>query len=545
MPRSTATRKSLPKGHWTKAAVCKDARKYKSKAEWIKTSASAYAIAHRNGWVEQACRHMDVLWVAKWDHAAVLKSAKAYETRSQWKSSEPGAYKAALRNGWLAEASAHMATKRREWDIAALKESAQRFSTRAAWKESDGAAYKAARDHCVMDEVCAHMTRAYKPTGWWTKERVLASAREHQSIASWDSAETTAYQRAKQNGWMEEATAHMNAVPMPIGPATIHEFLLAHGIAYKAEHRFRTDPVVAKMPFDFYLQERRLLIEFHGRQHRDGWSRDPASREYIQRNDRIKREWATSQGLVYLEICAWIDRSPEVVRTRLAAALGGDLPQPRQLTAAEQRKVWSGRVFEEDEILADAAKYRTRAEWMRGSPNAYRFALRHGLDEVATAHMNYVTQHGKWTREAVVASALAHSSLSEWRKAEPSAYVTSKRLGCFDEATKHMKRAKQPNGYWTNERLIAEAARFDSTAHWQKESSGSYSIAKKRGLVPPDMARSKKPNGFWTKERVATNAANYTTRGAFRKAEPSAYAIASASGWLDEVCAHMQMARPG
>jgi hypothetical protein len=108
-----------------------------------------------------------------------------------------------------------------------------------------------------------------------------------------------------------------------------------------------------------------------------------------------------------------------------------------------------------------------------------------------------------------------------------------------------MTRAKQPNGYWTDERILAEAARFDSTAAWNKESPGSYSVAKKRGLVPASMPRKKKPQGFWTKERIAQTAANFKTRGEFRVAEPSAYTIAVGSGWIEDICAHMPVPRRG
>jgi len=466
---------------WSKDAVIADAKKYRWKREWQQASASAYAAAHRRGWLDEACRHMAVRWEAKWDRAAVIASARKYGGRAEWKSGALGAYKAALRHGWLAEATAHMAKKRRDWDLHSLQASARPYTSRSAWKEADGAAYKAARDHGLLDRVCAHMARAYKPAGWWTKERILDSARKHLSVPAWDAAATTAVQRARQRGWIDEAIAHMNAVPMPIGPATIHEFLLSHRVPYKSEYRFRSHAVVAKMPFDFYLPERKLLIEFHGKQHRDGWSSDPASRELIQRNDLIKREWAHREGFAYVEICAWIDRTQDQVRVRVARALGGDLPSSRQLTAAERRKIWSGLAFEEDAILADAAQYQTRAAWMRASPNAYRFALRHGLANGATRHMAYVTEHGKWTRETVIASARAFSSLAQWRKTEPSAYVISNRLGCFAEATQHMTRAKQPNGYWTLERVLASARGSKTFAMWRATEPSAASSARRNG----------------------------------------------------------------
>ena len=129
--------------------------------------------------------------------------------------------------------------------------------------------------------------------------------------------------------------------------------------------------------------------------------------------------------------------------------------------------------------------------------------------------------------------------MADWRAAEPSAYVIASRLGCFREATEHMTRAKQPNGYWSDERILAEATRFETTAAWNKESPASYGAAKKRGLVPISMPRGKKPQGFWTKEQIAKAAAVFSRKSEFRKTEPGAYRIAIAAGWLDEVCAHM------
>jgi len=163
---------------WSKDAVIADARKYGSKTEWSRAG-SAYVIAHRNGWLDDACAHMQAKWEAKWDKTAVLASAQQYAARADWKAAEPGAYKAAVRNGWLAEACEHMHAKHRTWTLPALVASAAPFATRAAWKEADGSAYKAAREHGVLDRVCAHMTWASKPDGWWTKARVMASAKEY------------------------------------------------------------------------------------------------------------------------------------------------------------------------------------------------------------------------------------------------------------------------------------------------------------------------------------------------------------------------------
>jgi very-short-patch-repair endonuclease len=539
MTRGDKTCEHLPKGYWTEKAVCDDAKKYASKSEWMKASGSAYIIAHRNGWLELACRHMAPK-LKTWDKASVIASARKHPNRSQWKSAESGAFKAAVRNGWLEEATAQMGRKRDRWTLKELQEDARKYMTRSAWKETNGGAYKAAMQRGVLDKVCAHMDLVYRPPGWWkVKQHVLDSARKFQSLQAWTAAETSAIQAARRNGWIEEATAHMSDRPMPIGPATIHEFLLSHNISYKAEHRFKEAPEVARMPFDFYLPELRLVIEFHGRQHKEGWCRDKDSLAKIRKNDRIKKSWAIAAGLRFVEVRAWTDNTLDKVRARLAKALGRGLGEPRQLTPAELRKISSGYAWDEESVMKDAAKYRSRSEWMHESPRAYRFALRHELAEQATRHMERLIEHGKWTKQAVLADARKYGTKGDWHRVSPSAYVIARRNGWVREACEHMTVVKAPNGYWTDERILADAARFDSTAAWNRGSPTSYGIAKRRRLVPATMPRKKKAHGFWTKERIALTAANFKTRGEFRAAEPSAYTIATAYGWLEDVCAHM------
>jgi hypothetical protein len=533
----------LPKGHWTEEAVCEDAKKYTSKSEWIKASGSAYAVAHRNGWIDRACRHM-VPKLKTWDKASVIASAQRYPNRGQWKQAEPGGYKAAVKNGWLEDASAHMSLRRARWTLQELREDAKQYTTRSVWKEANGGAYKAAMELGVLDEVCSHMQPVVRPAGWWkVKQNVLDSARHFHSAQAWTEAETSAIQAARRNGWIEEATAHMSDRPMPIGPATIHEFLLSNGIPYKAEHRFKESPAVAKMPFDFYLPDIRTVIEYHGRQHKEGWSRDKTSLAKIQKNDQIKKEWAIAAGLRFIEICAWTDNTLEKVRARLSKELRDALGQPRILTAAELRKINSGYAWDEESVMADAAKYESRSEWMRESPRVYRFALRHELDEQAAHHMERLIEHGKWTKQAVLADAKRYATRRDWRTASPSAHAIASRKGWMTEACEHMTASKAPNGYWTDERILAEATRFDSTAAWNKGSPISYGIAKRRRIVPTTMPRGKKPQGYWTKERIAAAAAQFTTKAEFRKAEPSAHKIALSQGWLEEACAHMPATR--
>ena len=62
-----------------------------------------------------------------------------------------------------------------------------------------------------LDEATAHMTRLVKPNGYWSKEKVLASALKFQNRTSWmRSQDSAAYNVARKNGWLEEACLHMS-----------------------------------------------------------------------------------------------------------------------------------------------------------------------------------------------------------------------------------------------------------------------------------------------------------------------------------------------
>jgi hypothetical protein len=73
-----------------------DAKQFASKTEWSRAG-SAYVIVHSNGWLDEACAHMQPKWEHKWSKPAVLGSARKYIGRAEWKTAGPGAYKAALR----------------------------------------------------------------------------------------------------------------------------------------------------------------------------------------------------------------------------------------------------------------------------------------------------------------------------------------------------------------------------------------------------------------------------------------------------------------
>jgi hypothetical protein len=90
---------------WTKDRCIEDAKKYKSRAEWKKSSQS-YAAAQKSGWIDECSKHMEKR--EKWNKEKCIKVAKECRTKTELKNSFPGAHRYATRNSLLDDLCKYM-----------------------------------------------------------------------------------------------------------------------------------------------------------------------------------------------------------------------------------------------------------------------------------------------------------------------------------------------------------------------------------------------------------------------------------------------------
>lgn len=102
---------------------------------------------------------------------------------------------------------------------------------------------------------------------------------------------------------------------------------------------------------------------------------------------------------------------------------------------------------------------------------------------------------------------------------------------------------RKPKGYWTRKRCIAVARKYKSSTEFQKEAASAYETARFNGWLEActaHMRPRKKPDGYWTKDRCIASAKRYQTRGTWGLSEESgAYSAARRNGWYEECVAHM------
>jgi very-short-patch-repair endonuclease len=438
-------KKRNPPGYWTKERVLEDARRFPYQAQWVKGGPKSYSVAKKNGWVQEACKHMT--------------SPKV---------------------------------QMGHWTPDALKSDAQKYLTRAEWKRKSPSAYATACRLDLLGQCCSHMEQVRKPVGYWTEEKRRDSAQRFSTVQSWSLGDPPAYDAAKRGGWVDVVTAHMHQV-FSHGEHTIYLFLKQNDIEFVHQKRFDGLKDKAPLPFDFFLPEYDLVIEYHGRQHFETSKSSMFRKELaaIQRRDAIKEEFAKQNGFGYLQVSAQkVDEIEAAVSTRLQeiAASRGWLLQlsRRDLTFEERRKVASLGVWTKDAVLDDARRFSSLTEWSRSGTAALQVAYRNGWVAEATAHM-IATQKpkGYWSKDRVLEDAKRFGSKMQWFASSPSAYATAQAKGWLGDATEHMTRPspapRYPKGYWTKERVLDDARKYKTPKDWRASSRLAYRHAAEKG----------------------------------------------------------------
>lgn len=539
---------------------------FKSRNAFHKSETGAYMFARRHGFLDEACKHMRTLHVApnyfaKYERCKV--EAAKYRSRTEFHLKSCSAYEHALANGWLNTICAHMPARkgapRNFWNEARVRAQALKFTTRTEFSNKCPGAVAAALKLEIYDEVCAHMTSKQKlprrGSGrvYWTKEKCRDAALLFKTRTEFQRGEPSAYNRALQDGFLEEICQHMR----PAG--SMHQRAL---YAYE----FTDNSVYIGLTYNYAERHRQHLT------------------------DRRKRLWKKLQtkNFRFVKFQVWMSKNKaareeqklveqylaggwKVLNRIKAGGLGGTV-----------------RKWFRNTCRKEAQKYQTRAEFSRMANGAYEAAIKNGwLDEVC-AHMRRQRVR-KWTKELLAAEVRKFSVLSEFRSRSRSAYEAAIKLRCLRELTTHLRRRvakrkelappedrkpcsltgphgagrnpprsspqrldsgqskQKPSGFWTFERVKEEALKYASKKEFSKSANGAYDKAKRRKWIDSvcdHMRSSSKPRGYWdNKERVLTTAKKFRSRTEFTKCNGSAYYAAIRNGWLDEACAHMKFGK--
>jgi hypothetical protein len=202
--------------------------------------------------------------------------------------------------------------------------------------------------------------------------------------------------------------------------------------------------------------------------------------------------------------------------------------------------------FSEDSIRASAKRFKTRSAWALGHGRSYAAAKKIGQEffEQCCRHMQ--SNRRKWTPANILKVAKEFTKRSDWVRASPSSYVAAARLGILEDCCSHMPVVKNVAGYWTLERCKAEAKKYSTRKEWKRGSGPSNTAAYRNGWTEEccaHMNRMLQPKHYWTKQRCIEAAKKFNQRSKWRWSQKSSYSAAVRNGWLEDCCKHMKKRR--
>lgn len=292
-----------------------------------------------------------------------------------------------------------------------------------------------------------------KKRHYWTKETCMKEALKYKTRATFKSGSGGAYNCAKQNGWLDEVSQHMNIV----------------GNRFKRVvyvYKFEDNHVYVGLTQNLTNRDKRHQSDSESAvyQHRIKTGLNPTltHSDFMETTIAVQQEKSTVKQY---EVDGYI-----LLNKAVPGAVGGE------------NIVWN---FER--CKSEALKYQRRIDFVRANNSAYNAARRYGWLEKICKHMQKSKQtvsKGHWTKEECLKESSKYMTRMEFYNEAPGAYMSAMKNAWLNEVCSHMiGKIKKPNRYWTKERCELEASKYTTKTQMQKNTGGAYRASLENGWL--------------------------------------------------------------
>ena len=275
--------KKKPKGYWTIEHCQEEALKYKSRKDFRKGSSWSYLTCLKNGWIDDVCKHMKpignlikrCIYVFEFsDNCAYIGLTYNYDERilKHQKDQKSSVYKHInsgnsfitkqltdyisiekstklekfyvelyKKNKWLILnkiKTGGVGSVKEKWTYDKCKEEALKYTSRKEFHKST--AYHKARRNGWLDDVCSHMEQKVKPSGYWTKERCAEIALKYKTRKEFNKNDVNVYNTCVRNDWLDDVCSHMIYKKYKPKGYWTKENCEKEAIKYKTRKEFKT-----------------------------------------------------------------------------------------------------------------------------------------------------------------------------------------------------------------------------------------------------------------------------------------------------------------
>jgi hypothetical protein len=411
------------------------------------------------------------------------------------------------------------------WTRDRILKAARLCMTMAKFRRKHGSAYNVARTLGLHSELHKLFgISKHKPRGYWSESRLRAEAAQHARFADFFNViGKSGYEAMRKLGLLHDLTSHM---PKQIGREQIWttESLQAEAAKYQDRVDFLNQSTRA-----YKVAHKRGLLDTICAHMRPKWE--------------SRRTWTPER--IADEAAKFATRS--AFMRQAGSAYGAAVKLGILGTVCCHMQPSFVRQWTDAKIHAEAAKYTKVIDFYRGSMNAYEAAQRWGIFDRVCAHMlPRKKPTGYWTEATIRAAAAQYRTRSAFYDGNTGAATAAKRLGIYEVVCAHMpKSAWQPPPQvpliWSRERIFEVARKYSQLGDFQRNHGSAYNAARKQGLLLElrSFLAARRPPGYWTAERVMAEAAKYSTRSAFQKSSGAAHGAAKTLNIYESVCAHM------
>ena len=139
----------------------------------------------------------------------------------------------------------------------------------------------------------------------------------------------------------------------------------------------------------------------------------------------------------------------------------------------------------EERLIEEAKKYKYKKYFIYECRSQYYLIIKKGLANKAFSHMIYNRSRkhrGYWTEERILEEAKKYEYKRDFYSNCGGAAVAAVKFGVLKKALEHTVKLKKPSNYWTKEKIIEEARKYKSRKEFQKNNSYAYLLVYKYGI---------------------------------------------------------------
>jgi predicted GIY-YIG superfamily endonuclease len=209
------------------------------------------------------------------------------------------------------------------------------------------------------------------------------------------------------------------------------------------------------------------------------------------------------------------------------------------------------KTYTKEEVLNESIKYKTRDNFRVGSSGAYKAAKRLNIMSEATKHMGKSPNEKQYTKEEILESAGRYKYQRDWKNNERSIFNSAKTYDkpngkereFWLECISHMDYIYKPNGYWTYEKCAEISKKFKTLKEFREdlEFGEVYKRIKfnKWDELLSHLEYIQKPQNYWTYERCMEAALKYEYISDFLAECGGALNAVRKNGW-NELISHLK-----